>query len=325
MTYFTRRRALSILGAAPLLAAGCGSEQESDNDSKSTGTSTFPVSVTTAYGTATVESEPARVVSVGYTDHDVILGLGVVPIAIQQWVAAFDDGLGPWAKSLVKGSAPEMFPVGDSELNIGRIVKLKPDLIIGVSRAIDTETYALLTRIAPTITRPPDAIDYNVPYEVQAELIGQALGRADAARKLVAKAKESISRAADFAGRSAAIISLSESGGFWVFSSTTGRGQFLEGLGFRQPDAINDVVGDSFTTELSAERFDLIEDVDVVVVLGDTAEADLRGNQIFHDLTVVRNGHVAYLGDLTTAVSHNDVLSIPYVVPRAARIIGGVL
>lgn len=66
MTHFTRRRALRLVGAMPLLAADCRAEKDPVSRPKSTGTSAFLVSITTAYGTATVDAEPTRVVSVGH-------------------------------------------------------------------------------------------------------------------------------------------------------------------------------------------------------------------------------------------------------------------
>ena len=40
----------------------------------------FPVTIEHAYGETTVEQEPERVVALGWSDPDVVLSLGVVPV-----------------------------------------------------------------------------------------------------------------------------------------------------------------------------------------------------------------------------------------------------
>ncbi|WP_256977835.1 hypothetical protein [Rhodococcus sp. 14-2470-1a] len=71
--------------AAALLLSACSS---SSDDTASTPTSgsessgAFPVTVDHAFGETTVESEPQRVVSVGYTEQDTLLALGVIPVGV---------------------------------------------------------------------------------------------------------------------------------------------------------------------------------------------------------------------------------------------------
>ena len=38
------------------------------------------MSVTHKFGTTVIEQEPTRVVSAGYTEHDTLLSLGVIPV-----------------------------------------------------------------------------------------------------------------------------------------------------------------------------------------------------------------------------------------------------
>jgi len=45
----------------------------------------FPVTVPHRFGSTTIPAEPKRVVSLGYTDRDAILALGVVPVAIREF------------------------------------------------------------------------------------------------------------------------------------------------------------------------------------------------------------------------------------------------
>src|SRR6188768_3814746 len=100
------RRAGSVLIAvcAMFAVAACGSDEDSGAEGTSadtattdavtdtTGTTdaaadttfgaaavdgTFPVSIENMFGTTVIESKPERVVSIGYTDGDYVLALGV--------------------------------------------------------------------------------------------------------------------------------------------------------------------------------------------------------------------------------------------------------
>jgi iron complex transport system substrate-binding protein len=53
----------------------------------------FPVTIEHKFGSTTIPAKPTRVVSLGFSGHDDILALGVVPIAIRWWYG--DYGV-PW-------------------------------------------------------------------------------------------------------------------------------------------------------------------------------------------------------------------------------------
>jgi iron complex transport system substrate-binding protein len=46
----------------------------------------FPVTITDTFGPVTVDSAPARIASVGRTDHDVLLALGITPATVYRFV-----------------------------------------------------------------------------------------------------------------------------------------------------------------------------------------------------------------------------------------------
>jgi iron complex transport system substrate-binding protein len=47
--------------------------------------SALPVSIENKFGTTTVKAEPKRIVAVGLVEQDVLLSLGVVPVATTEW------------------------------------------------------------------------------------------------------------------------------------------------------------------------------------------------------------------------------------------------
>ncbi len=69
----------SDAGSTPPAAEPAGSASSSPESGSAEATG-FPVSVTHKFGTTVIEQEPTRVVSAGYTEHDTLLALGVIPV-----------------------------------------------------------------------------------------------------------------------------------------------------------------------------------------------------------------------------------------------------
>jgi iron complex transport system substrate-binding protein len=75
------RRAF-LAGASGLIAAGlasCGTGGGSGPAGNTRSGPGFPIEIPNRFGTARIEAAPKNVVSLGITDHDVLLPLGVVP------------------------------------------------------------------------------------------------------------------------------------------------------------------------------------------------------------------------------------------------------
>ena len=78
------RRLLALLISAALLAvSACANTQETQPEAAEVTTAgVFPVTVDHQFGNTTVERQPVRVVSVGLTEQDVLLQLGIVPVGV---------------------------------------------------------------------------------------------------------------------------------------------------------------------------------------------------------------------------------------------------
>lgn len=309
------RSAAAILAAALLavLAAGCGGD--AGDDAAAGGR--FPVSIPNVYGEAVVEKQPKRVVSIGYRTQDMLLALGVKPVAMQQWMPDYADALGPWAKSRVDGAMPKVIPNSEAELNIGRIAKYKPDLIVGTDRDVDRNEYDLLSKIAPTILRTSGYQNFEMPWDEETLTIGKALGKENAAKQVVARTKRQFAaqRKAhpEFQGKTIAVAYPLKNGGLGIYSSEDQRSQFFENLGFTVPKKVDKVTGDKFYADVSPERMDIIEDVDVLAVIDFKFGKDFYDDkELYQDLDVVQKGNAIYPLPETNAVSFNTPLSIPY-------------
>lgn len=104
------------------------------------------------YGETEVSGVPGRVVTVGFTDQDYVLALGVKPVAVREWYGEYDYATWPWARDELGDAEPEILP--PTELNFEQIAGLEPDLIVGVSSGMTREEYDTLSEIAPTPPSP---------------------------------------------------------------------------------------------------------------------------------------------------------------------------
>ena len=66
-----------------------------------------PGDVQHKFGTTEVKEAPKRVVTVGYTDQDAVLALGVVPVGVGDFLGGYDWRKRPWAQAALKGSLAE--------------------------------------------------------------------------------------------------------------------------------------------------------------------------------------------------------------------------
>ena len=102
----------------------------------STAEGSFPAVVAHQYGETTVPAPPERVVSVGVTEQDILLELGVVPVAVTEWYGEKPSATWPWAQALLDGAEPEVLSVADG-FEFERIAALEPDLIVGTNAGHD--------------------------------------------------------------------------------------------------------------------------------------------------------------------------------------------
>lgn len=96
----TRRQFLAGGLSVAALLAGCGrSDPTPATPAAGDG---FPVAIEHKYGATTIPAEPQWVVTVGFTDHDAVLALGVAPVGVgtddDGYSADQPFGIWPWAQ-----------------------------------------------------------------------------------------------------------------------------------------------------------------------------------------------------------------------------------
>ncbi|WP_219417492.1 iron-siderophore ABC transporter substrate-binding protein [Pseudonocardia nigra] len=316
---FLPRAAAALLAAAVLLTACGGGAEPAEAPAPAAGDGPFPVSVEHQYGTTVVPEEPQRVISLGYTDQDAILALGVVPVAIREFTGNQPSATWPWAQDELQGQQPQVL---SGEINPEMLAALRPDLIVAVSAGLTREQYDTYSQIAPTVSQPAGFVDYGTPWQDATRLIGAALGRADRAEQLVTDLEARFAAVREehpeFAGTPAVVAAVSAAGPgtYYVWSSQDGRGRFLTSLGFEIPQRFDELAGESFYAELSIEQLGLLDEAQLVawIPFPGAENSALEQQPGYSTLRVAQEGRVVNLTDeQAAALSFSTVLSLPSV------------
>ena len=317
------RRALGGSTLLTLLAAGCsrgsGSSPESGPPVDPGRGDGFPVTLTHAFGTTTVEAAPQRVVTIGFNEQDFALALGVEPVGVREFLG-YDAPNRPWAPEAVRGK--QIPTVGSNELELETIAALEPDLILGIHSYIDRSTYDELSKLAPTLAQTADWAAGATPWDQQALQIGTALGRAEQAQSVIDEVRAQFEQARtehpEFADKQAVFV-FGASGGVYHLGGDDYRSGWLTDLG---------MVVDPTGGEVSLEK---LADLDRDVLVAEGLSTEITESEVFTHLKVVREGRYAYLGefdqDFAAALGFNSPLSLPFLlevaVPRLAAATDG--
>ncbi|MEU1799802.1 iron-siderophore ABC transporter substrate-binding protein [Streptomyces sp. NPDC019937] len=331
------RRSAAALSAAALgigLLAGCGADSAdtTGDDDPAAASGAFPVTVEHAFGSTKITEAPQRVVSLGYTDDQAMLALGVKPVGM---VDQYPNPAGkepdintqwPWVKDKWGGTRPEVvMKNGDTGPDYEKIASLRPDLIVAVYSEIDKAAYDKLSKIAPTVGRTKGEKEpFSAPWQDNAAQIAKALGKEDEGTELVRGVQDKLDAAKKahpkFAGQTAVALSWYKNS-VAPFTSTDVRGRLVTGIGFTYQAKVDEVADGKFFTVLSPERVDLA-DADRVFVINDAADQRaLKKFKLFTNLDAVKKGKVSYLLDsegpaVGAAMSQSTLLSLPYAIDQ---------
>jgi iron complex transport system substrate-binding protein len=292
----------------------------------------FPVTVEHALGATTIEAEPQRVVTVGVTEQDTVLAVGVVPVGVTEWYGDQPHATWPWAQDELGDAQPEVLSSADG-LEFERIAALDPDLIVGTNAGLDEVAYETLSAIAPTIAHPVGAPLYFSPWDDQARLIGAALGRADRMEQVIAEIDAAFAAARaehpEFAGVSAVFLQNAIYDGSAIAYQEGLSTDFLTDLGFAIPAVLDD-----FATEGQAyiplEQLSVLDDADVLLwaTEGPGDREALEAEPLVGALRAMQGGQVVYTDGITAgAIYFTSPLSLPFVldhlVPALASTLAG--
>ncbi|MBN1530385.1 MAG: ABC transporter substrate-binding protein [Thermoleophilaceae bacterium] len=314
------RRTLLAGGGAALALAACGDSDEPGGGRAAAGRGSFPAKVPHKFGTTVVRVEPRRVATYGGGDVDTLLALGVAPVLVPdidpRWKRL--GGVAPWSRERLGGTEPVV--VSNEQVDFERVAEVRPDLVTAVEFDMKRGDYDKLTELAPTVAPPSGYAPYTVPWDVMAVQVGAALGRRAQARRLVRAARSRIAAAARanpaFGRSRAVLIDPDDDGGVYIFAPNDVRTRFLSDLGFTMPAAIEELFEGQFYATLSAERLDMLDEADVLVLVAtrEPQTANTTGTATYRRVRAVREERVVRIDDpdLAIAMSYSSVLSIPY-------------
>jgi iron complex transport system substrate-binding protein len=335
---FSRR--LLIAGtlsvAVPGALAGCSSSgSTAGTDGRvEAGQSVFPVAVTHKYGETIVPAEPKRVVVVGFTEQDILLALGVPPVATTEWYGEQPYAVWPWATAKLGDAKPEVIKAPD-KLPLEQIAALTPDLIIGTNAGLTREVYDSLTNIAPTIANSGKyASDWFEPWPIQTMMVGKALGKEAVAQQLVDDLKQRFADEAaahpQFSDVPAIFLQAPYYEGSAIAYQDGLSTDFLTDLGFVIPKELTAYARDEAQAYIPVEKLDVLNAGDLLIwaTENDEAKTELEKNKLFGQLQAVQAGRSIYTGSvLAGAIYFATPLSLPYVldelVPQLERVLPG--
>jgi iron complex transport system substrate-binding protein len=305
-------RALLAATACALVLAGCG------GDEPGPAAGGGAVTIEHKFGSTTIEGTPKRVAVVGLREQDALLALGVVPVAATRFTTD-ETAIRDWARDEL-GDAPEPETLDSTDgIPVEQVAATRPDLIVGRFSGMTEGEYQQLSQIAPVVAQPKGVADYGESWQDETLAVGEAVGKADAAQRLVREAEAKIATAKranpQLAGRTAVVAAPYQ--GVFVYGPADARQRLLEQLGMQRPDGLAEVVGSKFGGQLSEERLDLL-DVDALVWLADAdMRATIEANDLYTRLGVAKRAIFLPPSDpLYNATSAVTVLNLDTILER---------
>lgn len=328
--------------AVGLTACSTGSTESASTDDAATSgkaeEGAYPVTIEHAFGETTIEEEPKRVATVGWTDADHVLALGVVPVGATEltW-GGNDQGSSDWFDARLEevgGEAPTRYSDTDG-IPFDEIAESQPDLILATNSGITEKDYEKLSAIADVVAYPEGP--WVTSWEDSLEMVGDALGRPARADEVQEETEQAIEDAraehpeldgTSFVFTFLTPTDLSKVG---VYGDEDPRVEIMEEFGLETPAWVEEVVPEKqFYADVSAERAATIE-ADLLLTYeeneGDTAE--LADDRLLGRIPALASGSFVAEPDkqLGLAVTNPTPLSVPVIIddflPKVAAALKG--
>lgn len=267
----------------------------------------FPVTVEHALGTTVIPARPERVATVSWANHEVPLALGVVPVGFAAANFGDDDGDGllPWVAARLQelgAEPPALFDEGDG-IDFEAVAATRPDVILAAYSGLSRADYETLSQIAPVVAYPDAAwaTDWRQMIRLNSAGLGmQAEGEALIDR-IEAEIDEATAAHPALQGRTAMFVTHLDTTNLSTVSFYTvhdTRVKFFADLGLEAPQSVLDASdGGQFSGQISAERIDAFDDVDIVVTYGsDSLLQAMQADPLMSHMPAVQNDAIVMLG-----------------------------
>ncbi|CDM90968.1 iron-siderophore ABC transporter substrate-binding protein [Xenorhabdus bovienii] len=320
-----------MLVAVPLillasLLVGC--DKPAVSKDLPTGIADYPKTITTALGTAVINQPPQRIVALGTGSEDILLDLGIIPIGIESHRWGGDaEGYLPWFRDEIERRGEklpaiiEMYP----ELDIEKIISLKPDLILAMQSGITQEQYDHLSHFVPVIAYPEKP--WQTTPQQQIALVAHALDKIQLGEKLSAELDTMLSQAGSTVpnvGRYRfAYIKAGTTGNILsIYVKNDPRVDTMVHLGLSLlplADTLTAPFG-SFSANIGLENADLLNGADILVTWysSEKERQDTESQPLFSSIRAVRQGGYIPLTDqsIVMSMSYGSPLSLRWGLSR---------
>ena len=332
--------ATAMVALAALALAGCASA--SADDDTATGSASgdgFPVTIEHAFGETVIESKPERVATVSWSNQEVPLALGVVPVGMAEVTWGDDDGDGvlPWVEDQLEelgAETPVLFDEADG-IDFEAVADTQPDVILAAYSGLTQEEYDTLSKIAPVVAYPEVA--WGTSYEDMIRLNSTALGLAEEGDALIEELQGEVDDALAAhpeLAESTVLFSYIDPSDFsqiGFYTSLDTRPGFLTDLGLPSPAVVTEESdGEAFYATVSSEQADRFADVDVFVTYGDASGsivAQLQADPLLSQIPAIAEGRIAILEESTplAASANPSPLSIGWGIEEYFALLAGAL
>ncbi|MGE8659139.1 MAG: ABC transporter substrate-binding protein [Achromobacter sp.] len=290
----------------------------------------FPVTLDSALGKAVITARPKRVVTLGLGADDLALALGVVPVGVGRADWGGDaDHYWPWVRAAIEAAGqplPERITVYP-ELDIEKIIALRPDVVLAPFSGVTPEAYAQLSRLVPVVAYPDQP--FLTPVDTQIDLIAAALGKPEAAAPLKARIRQALAQAArrypELAGKTFAYVRADlGSGNFAAYVAGDPRVDTLTAMGLTLAPSVRGLRASAghFAHYLGFEHADALGDADILVSWFYSPEERDRtaALPLYGSIAAVRRGAYVALSDpaLVMASSSGTPLAVAWMLDRLA-------
>ena len=323
-----RSVAVACLAAGALLLSACtttGTQGDGSSGSAANGAAegAYPVTIEHSFGSTTIEEEPTRVATLGWTDADVALSLGVVPVGATKidW-GGNENGSTPWFDaelSEVGGKQPTRYSDADG-VPVDEVAALAPDVILATNTSMTEQEYQRLSRIAPVVAYPGEA--WSTTWEDSLELVGQALGRTDEAGEVREETEKVIEETAqahpELKDKTFVFASLStaDRSKLDVYSPADNRVRLLNDLGLKNAPFVEQTAkpGEFFFTVSAEQAPQLSSDLLIAYTMEAGQIESFRTDPLIGRIPAFRGGGVVEAADQTAVLglSAPSPLSIPH-------------
>ena len=305
--------AASLLAVSLVVGGARGAEQS------------YPSEITHAYGTTVIEHPPQRVATVNWSNHEVPLALGVVPVGMAAANFGDDDGDGvlPWVAARLTelgAEVPTLFDEGDG-IDFEAVAATRPDVILAAHSGLSEPEYQILSQIAPTVAYPH--MPWTTKWREMIRMNSAGMGMAEQGETLISDLEAQIAQTVEahpvLAGKSAMFVTHldpTDLSRVPFYTDNDTRVAFLHDLGLTSPALVQEISESGrFAGEVSSENIDALSDVDIVVTYGTNALVEQLGSYVLTRRmpAISRRSIVVLRNDPLGTAAHPSPLSIPYV------------